>query len=194
MANATKKKFSFVNIVFFVIFGVLTGVLWAYLCPIPLIPGAVHFRTFAFIIPVIGYLFGPVTGFFAGYIGTIVWALLSGNFIALHSPLTDGITVGLSAALPALIHLKGGKVDLMSLLEKGKKGKFIGVSLLWSLLFGVLMILTTSLSLSYFAGLDYWFCVIWIGIADVVPIALTPFIVMWLAPLMKNVRTLVPYV
>ena len=194
MANATKKKFSFVNIVFFVIFGVLTGVLWAYLCPIPLIPGAVHFRTFAFIIPVIGYLFGPVTGFFAGYIGTIVWALLSGNFIALHSPLTDGITVGLSAALPALIHLKGGKVDLMSLLEKGKKGKFIGVSLLWSVLFGVLMILTTSLSLSYFAGLDYWFCVIWIGIADVVPIALTPFIVMWLAPLMKNVRTLVPYV
>ena len=194
MANATKKKFSFVNIVFFVIFGVLTGVLWAYLCPIPLIPGAVHFRTFAFIIPVIGYLFGPVTGFFAGYIGTIVWALLSGNFIALHSPLTDGITVGLSAALPALIHLKGGKVDLMSLLEQGKKGKFIGVSLFWSVLFGVLMILTTSLSLSYFAGLDYWFCVIWIGIADVVPIALTPFIVMWLAPLMKNVRTLVPYV
>ncbi len=194
MANATKKKFSFVNIVFFVIFGVLTGVLWAYLCPIPLIPAGVHFRTFAFIIPVIGYLFGPVTGFFSGYIGTIVWALLSGNFIALHSPLTDGITVGLSAALPALIHLKGGKVDLMSLLEKGKKGKFIGVSLLWSLLFGVLMILTTSLSLSYFAGLDYWFCVIWIGIADVVPIALTPFIVMWLAPLMKNVRTLVPYV
>lgn len=36
-----KKKLSFVNIVFFVVFGVLTGVLWAYLCPIPLIPGAV---------------------------------------------------------------------------------------------------------------------------------------------------------
>ena len=179
MANANTKKFSFVNIVFFVIFGVLTGVLWAYLCPIPLIPGAVHFRTFAF---------------FSGYIGTIVWALLSGNFIALHSPLADGITVGLSAALPALIHLKGGKVDLMSLLEPGKKGKFIGMSLLWSVLFGVLMILTTSLSLSYFAGLEYTYCIIWIGIADVVPIALTPFVVMWLAPLMKNVRTLVPYV
>ena len=193
MAN-TKKKFSFVNIVFFVIFGVLTGVLWAYLCPIPLIPGAVHFRTFAFIIPVIGYLFGPVTGFFAGYIGTIVWALLSGNFIALHSPLTDGITVGLSAALPALIHLKGGKVELMSLLEKGKKGKCIGTCMFWSLLFGVLMILATSLSLSYFTGLEYTYCALWIGIADVVPIALTPFVVMWLAPLMKNVRTMVPYV
>lgn len=52
-----KKKLSFVNIVFFVVFGVLTGVLWAYLCPIPLIPGAVHFRTFAFIPVAIGYLF-----------------------------------------------------------------------------------------------------------------------------------------
>ena len=193
MANAKTKKFSFVNIVFFVIFGALTGILWAYLCPIQLIPG-VHFRTFAFIIPVIGYLFGPVTGFFSGYIGTIVWALLSGCFIALHSPLTDGITVGLSAALPALVHLKGGKVDLMSLLEPGKKGKFIGMSLLWSVLFGVLMILTTSLSLSYFAGMEYTYCILWIGIADVVPIALTPFVVIWLAPLMKNVRTLVPYV
>ena len=56
------------------------------------------------------------------------------------------------------------------------------------------MILTTSISLSYFAGLEYGFCVLWIGIADVVPIALTPFFVMWLAPLLKIVRTAVPYV
>ncbi|HJC22612.1 MAG TPA: aminotriazole resistance protein [Candidatus Eisenbergiella merdavium] len=187
-----KKKLSFVNIIFFVVFGVLTGVLWAYLCPIPLIPGAVHFRTFAFIIVVIGYLFGPVTGFFSGYIGTIVWALLSGNFIPLHSPLADGITVGLSAALPALVHMRGKK-DLLALIDEGK-GKFIGLSLFWSLLFGVLMILTTSLSLSYFAGLEYSYCVIWIGIADVVPIALTPFVVLLLAKRMKNIRNIVPYI
>ena len=191
--NIAKKKLSFVNIIFFVVFGVLTGVLWAYLCPIPLIPGAVHFRTFAFIIVVIGYLFGPVTGFFSGYIGTIVWALLSGNFIPLHSPLTDGISVGLSAALPALIHLRGGKRDLLEVINEGK-GKFIGVSLFWSVLFGVLMILTTSISLSYFAGLKYTYCVIWIGIADVVPIALTPFVVLLLAKRMKNIRNIVPYV
>ena len=186
------KKFSFVNIIFFVVFGVLTGVLWAYLCPIPLIPGAVHFRTFAFIIVVIGYLFGPVTGFFAGYIGTIVWALLSGNFIPLHSPLADGITVGLSAALRALIHTHNGKKDLLKLIEN--KGKFIGVSLFWSILFGVLMILTTSISLSYFTGLEYTYCIIWIGIADVVPIALTPFVVLLLAKRMKNIRNIVPYI
>ena len=189
-----KKKFSFVNIVFFVVFGVLTGVLWAYLCPIPLIPGAVHFRTFAFIIPAIGYLFGPVTGFFAGYIGTLVWALLSGNFIPLHSPLADGITVGLSAALPALIHLKNGKVDLMELIKKENRGRFILISELLCVGFGVAMILSTSASLSYFAGLDYWWCVMWIGIADVVPIALCPFVVMWLAPKMQNLRSQLPWV
>lgn len=188
-----KKKLSFVNIVFFVVFGVLTGVLWAYLCPIPLIPGAVHFRIFAFIPVAIGYLFGPVTGFFSGYIGTVVWALLSGSFIPLHSPLTDGITVGLSAALPALIHLRAGKTDLLSVIEKGK-GKFIGVSLLWSLLFGVLMILTTSISLSYFTEFTYVYCIFWIGIADVVPIALTPFVILLLAKRMKNIRNIVPYV
>lgn len=188
-----KKEITFVNIIFFVVFGVLTGVLWAYLCPIPLIPGAVHFRTFAFIIPVIGYLFGPVTGFFAGYIGTIVWALLSGNFIPLHSPLTDGITVGLSAALPAFIHLKNGQLDLIKLIEENKK-KFIFTSLGLCVLFGVLMILTTSISLSYFAGLEYTFCVLWIGIADVVPIALAPFVVILLAKRMKNIRNIAPFI
>lgn len=188
-----KREITFVNIIFFVVFGVLTGVLWAYLCPIPLIPGAVHFRAFAFIIPVIGYLFGPVTGFFAGYIGTIVWALLSGNFIPLHSPLTDGITVGLSAALPALIHLKNGKLDLLQLIEENKT-RFILKSLGLCVLFGVLMILTTSISLSYFAGLEYTFCVLWIGIADVVPIALAPFVVVLLAKRMKNIRNIAPFI
>lgn len=184
-----KSKITFVNIIFFAIFGVLTGVLWAYACPIPLIPGAVHFRTFAFLITAIGFLFGPVTGFFAGYIGTLVWALLSGNFIPLHSPLTDGITVGLSAALPALIMLRGGK-KLDDLIKN--KGKFIATSMFWSILFGVAMILTTSISLSYFTGLGYGYCVLWIGIADVVPIALTPFVVLLLQPRLKKVQTLIP--
>lgn len=186
-----KKKFTFVNIIFFVIFGVLTGVLWAYGSPIPLIPGAVHFRTFAFIICVIGFLFGPVTGFFAGYIGTLVWSLLGGYFIAPHTLLTDGITVALSAALPAWVMLRGGK-SLDELIVK--KGQFIGKSLFWCLLFGCLMILTTSLSLSFFTGLDYWYCVVWIGIADVVPIALTPFVVLLLAPRLKRIQTIIPKV
>lgn len=183
-----KKKFTFVNIIFFVLFGVFTGVLWAYGSPIPLIPGAVHFRTFAFIIVTIGFLFGPVTGFFSGYIGTLVWSLLGGYFIAPHTLLADGITVGLSAALPAVVMLRGKKLeDLIT-----NKGKFIGVCMFWSVLFGCLMILSTSLSLAYFTGLDYWYCVVWIGIADVVPIAITPFAVLLLAPRLKKVQTIIP--
>lgn len=185
-----KKKFTFVNIIFFVIFGVLTGVLWAYGSPIPLIPGAVHFRTFAFIIPVIGFVFGPVTGFFAGYIGTLVWSLLGGYFIAPHTLLADGITVALSAALPALVMTRKHTLDELLV----NKASFIAKSLFWSLLFGCLMILTTSLSLSFFTGLEYWYCVIWIGIADVVPIAFTPFVILLLAPRMKRVQTIIPRV
>jgi energy-coupling factor transport system substrate-specific component len=184
-----KPRFTFVNIIFFVIFGVLTGVLWAYASPIPLIPGAVHLRTFAFIIPAIGFLFGPVSGFFAGYIGTLVWSLLGGYFIAPHTLLADGITVGLSAALPAYFMLKNKSLDEWL---KGSKGKFIGISMFWSVLFGILMILSTSLSLSYFTGLGYWYCVVWIGIADVAPIALTPFIVLLLAPRLKKLQTILP--
>lgn len=186
--SETKKKITFVNIIFFVIFGVLTGVLWAYGSPIPLIPGAVHFRTFAFIIPVIGFIFGPVSGFFAGYIGTVVWALLGGYFIAPHTLFADGITVALSAALPSFVMTRHKTLDELL----ANKVKFIWTSLFWSLLFGCLMILTTSISLSFFAGLGYWYCVIWIGIADVVPIALTPFVVLLLQPRLKKLQTIIP--
>lgn len=188
MANS-KPKFTFVNIIFFVLFGVLTGVLWAFANPIPLIPGAVHLRIFAFLVTSIGFLFGPVTGFFSGYIGTIVWALISGNFIPLHSPLTDGIMVGLSAALPALIMV--GKKKLDEVLEK--KGTFIWKCILWCVLSGILMIVVTSASLAFFTGMDYWFCVFWIGIADIAPLIVTPFVVLLLAPRLKRLQTIVPY-
>jgi energy-coupling factor transport system substrate-specific component len=74
------------------------------------------------------------------------------------------------------------------------KAAFIWKSLFWSLLFGCLMILATSLSLSFFTGLGYWYCVVWIGIADVVPIALTPFVVVLLAPRLKRIQTIIPRV
>lgn len=186
--STSTKKFTYVNIIFFVIFGVLTGVLWAYGSPIPLIPGAVHFRTFAFIIPAIGFLFGPISGFFAGYIGTVVWALLGGYFIAPHTLLADGITVGLSAALPAYVMLRNTNLEQII----ANKKQFIVKCLFWSVLFGCLMILATSVSLAYFTGLDYWYCVLWIGIADVVPIAITPFVVLPLAPRLKKIQTMIP--
>ena len=186
-----KSKVSFVNIIFFVIFGVLTGVLWFYGSPIPLIPGSVSLRTFAFMAPAIGFLFGPVSGFFSGYIGTLVWSLLAGTFIPLHTPLTDGITVGLSGALPVVLTIGARKLE--DVIADGK-GKFIVKSIIMSVLCGAAMILTTSLSLSFFTGLEYLWCVMWIGIADIAPLILVPFIVMLLAPRLKRVQTIIPKV
>jgi energy-coupling factor transport system substrate-specific component len=82
----------------------------------------------------------------------------------------------------------------MSLLVPGQRGKFVLVSELLCVGFGIAMILSTSASLAYFAGLDYWWCVMWIGIADVVPIALCPFVVMWLAPKIQNLRGQIPWI
>lgn len=188
MGNSNQaKNFSFINVIFYIIFGVLCGILWAYASPIPLIPGAVMLRLFAFLAPAIGILFGPVSGFFAGYLGTIVWALLTGNFIPLHTPLTDGIMVGLSAVLPALILTRG-----RALKDVPKQKWFVFKCILWSVIGGAIMILVTSLSLSYFAKLDYWFCVIWIGIADIAPLIITPFVVMLLAPRLDKIQTIIP--
>jgi energy-coupling factor transport system substrate-specific component len=95
-----KSKVSFVNIVFFVIFGVLTGVLWFYGSPIPLIPGAVMLRTFSFLAPAIGFLFGPVSGFFAGYIGTLFGRFWPAPLSRCTTPLADGITWACPARCP----------------------------------------------------------------------------------------------
>ena len=74
----------------------------------------------------------------------------------------------------------------------GSKGKLFGFSMFLSVPFGTAMIFSTSISLSYFTGLGYWYCVIWIGIADVAPIALTPFFVLLLAPRLKKLQTIIP--
>lgn len=182
-------KATAINIFLYIAFGILTGILWAYLCPIPLIPGSVHFRTFAFVAPVLGYFFGPTAGFLSGYVGTIIWALLSGNFILLHSPLVDGIMVGLSAALPAYFHLQNGSIELNKLIEDNKRA-FILKSLCLSVFFGILMVLITSISLSLFTGLDYTYCILWIGIADVAPIALAPFAIVFFAGKMTRCKSL----
>lgn len=91
------------GVVFGVLTGVLTGVLWAYLNPVPIIPGMIHLRLFSFIPPVVGIIFGMKAGFFSGYIGTVVWGLLAGTFIPIHSLIGDGIGVGLTGVIMIII-------------------------------------------------------------------------------------------
>ncbi len=169
-----KKGISSTNIVFWVIWGVLTGVLWTYANPIPLVPGVIHLRIFAFLPPVLGILFGPWSGFAAGYIGTIVWSLLSGTFIAAHSLLIDGIMVGFTGLLPAVM-VRGGR----GLDEIANDASVIWKSALWCTISGVIMVAAVSASLSILGIFDFWWAMLWLGISDIAPLIVgTPILVM----------------
>ncbi len=74
----------------------VTGFLWAVWNPVPIIPGAIHLRIFAFLIGVWGIVIGRGTGFLTGYFGGIVWAWQGGYFSFFHRHVADGIWVGLA--------------------------------------------------------------------------------------------------
>jgi energy-coupling factor transport system substrate-specific component len=165
------------NIVFWSIWGGLTGVLWAYVNPISLVPGIIHFRTFAFIPAITGILFGPRSGFLSGYIGTIVWSLLAGTFIPAHSLLAGGIMAGFTGFLPAVMVGRGRTFQ-----EMAADKTIIWTSASWSLIAGVVMLLTVSASLSILKIFDFGWALIWIGISNIAPMVIgTPLLVKFLA-------------
>lgn len=177
------------SIVFWVVFGVLTGVLWAYVNPIALVPGVIHLRIFAFMPAVVGIIFGPKTGFFSGYIGTVVWALLAGTFLPAHSLLADGIMVGFTGWLPAMMVGRG-----RTLKELGHDKSVIVKSALWSLVAGVIMIVIACASLDLLGIFDFWWSVLWIGISDVPPLVIgTPILVVFLARRLEKMQTMIPW-
>lgn len=116
--NKKKRSNPVFSIVFSVIWGVITGVLWAYANPIQLVPGIIQWRIFAFLPPVIGILFGSISGFILGYLGSVVRGLLAGTFIPAHTLLVDGIMVGLTGLVLALF--VGNKYTLEELATSKK--------------------------------------------------------------------------
>ncbi len=173
------------SIIYGVVFGVLTGVLWAYLNPVPIIPGMIHLRLFSFIPPVVGIIFGMKAGFCSGYIGTVVWGLLAGTFIPVHSLIGDGIGVGLTGLIPAM--MVGAKYSLSDIAEKNS---LMWKSLFWSVLAGVIMIIISCGSLAILGIFDFWWGVFWIGVADIPTICLTPVIAKYLAKKLQNVNSI----
>jgi energy-coupling factor transport system substrate-specific component len=79
----------------------ITGVGFLLTAPIPLIPGAIHWRILAFLPCIFGILFGPAIGFISGAIGNTLWALLGGYF-NIATPIFDLIGVGLTGLIPGL--------------------------------------------------------------------------------------------
>lgn len=136
------------------ILGALTGVLWATFNPIQLAPG-IHLRLFAFFIPVFGILFGRATGFVSGYVATMVWAQLSGLFVPFHSPIVDGIFVGLTGWIPAFL-IRGTKTnqELQADIQSRGRAWYIETALV-CLYAGLFMSVFVGVSLEATIGLPF---------------------------------------
>lgn len=136
--------------------GAFTGYLWAIFNPIQLAP-FIHLRIFAFLIPVFGLVLGRGTGFISGYVASIVWALTSGLFVPLHTPLADGILVGLTGWLPAM--LLAGDKSRRELLASMSGSRFWGFYLKSAVVLlgtGLIMALGVAASLQLTAGIPFW--------------------------------------
>lgn len=102
----------------------LTGAGFLLTAPIPLIPGAIHWRVLAFLPCIFGILFGPATGFLSGAIGNTLWALLGGYFNP-ATPIFDLVGVGLTGLIPGFftrpedaLTAKGlGKITVISFIS-----------------------------------------------------------------------------
>lgn len=80
----------------------ITGIGFLLTAPIPLIPGAIQLRVLAFLPVIFGVLFGWRTGFIAGGVGNLMWALLGGYFNP-ATPVFDLVGVGLTGLIPGYL-------------------------------------------------------------------------------------------
>ena len=155
-----------------------TGVLWAYANPIQLVPGVIQWRIFAFLPPLIGILLGWRSGFICGYLGTIIWSLLAGTFIPMHSLVIDGIMVGLTGMVPALL-FNPAKTTF----NRGTLLKIAAVCLV----VGLVMVAAVSTSLAYLGIFPFWWAVLYLGLSDIVPMLIgTPLLVVPALKILKS--------
>ncbi|MCM2502796.1 aminotriazole resistance protein [Aureimonas altamirensis] len=155
-----------------------TGVLWAYANPIQLVPGVIQWRIFAFLPPLVGILLGWKSGFICGYLGTIVWSLLAGTFIPAHSLIVDGIMVGLTGLVPALLFDPARtKFDMPTLVKLAAT----------CLIVGLVMVVAVSASLAWLGIFPFWWAVMYLGLSDIVPMLIgTPLLVRPAIKLLKS--------
>ncbi len=89
------------GIAYMAVTSAITGVGFLLTAPIPLIPGAIHWRVLAFLPCLFGVMFGPVIGFVSGALGNTLWAIIGGYFNP-ATPVFDLIGVGLTGLIPGL--------------------------------------------------------------------------------------------
>lgn len=155
------------------VLGALTGLLWVTWNPVKIVPPYIHLRVFSFFIPLIGILFGRGTGFVAGYVATLVWAPLAGAFVPLHSPIADGIFVGLTGWIPAYL-LRGDRTnaELLEQIQENSRAWYLKCAIV-NLFAGLFMSFFVAFSLEVTTPLPFWLSFWAIGvISDTGPMIL----------------------
>lgn len=154
----------------------ITGVGFLLTAPIPLIPGAIHWRVLAFLPCVFGILFGPKIGFVSGAIGNTLWALLGGYF-NIATPIFDLIGVGLTGFIPgALVHP-----------EELEKRKGLLKAAIVSTVAGFIMVPIVAVGFEWAGVAPFAQAVYLLILSDIPPILVgTPIVVAALYPLLRQ--------
>jgi energy-coupling factor transport system substrate-specific component len=154
----------------------ITGVGFLLTAPIPLIPGAIHWRVLAFLPCVFGILFGPKIGFISGAIGNTLWALLGGYF-NIATPIFDLLGVGLTGFIPgALVHP-----------EELEKKKGLLKAAIVSTVAGFIMVPIVAIGFEWAGVAPFTQAIYLLVLSDIPPILVgTPIVVAVLYPLLKQ--------
>lgn len=178
-----------------VIYGLLLGAImagvsaftWFVLSPIPIIPGAVHLRTFAFVPGLVALLFGRGIGFMAGYFGSIFWAVTAGYWILPHTPVIDGVAVGLFTGwiIAAILRGSMNKKELLMHITNNRWMWIVKCALV-NLVAGLVMsfFVGASLNVTTAGAVPWWAGFFSIGIlSDTIPMVI--FTAFFAEPLLR---------
>jgi len=150
----------------------VTGVGFLLTAPIPLIPGAIHWRVLAFLPCAFGILFGPIIGFLSGAIGNTLWALLGGYFNP-ATPIFDLVGVGLTGLIPGLLVKP----------EESSTSKGLVKATIVSFVSGVIMVPIVAIGFDWVGVAPFIPACVMLALSDLPPILVgTPIVVRAVAP------------
>ena len=164
----------------------LTGYLWAVWNPVPILPPFIHLRIFSFLICVWGIVFGRATGFLTGYFGGMVWALVGGYFVLVHTPVADGFWVGLMTGWFVSVFVRRGRSreELLAHIDE-HRWAYYGRCAIAGLIGGLVMSFGVALSLKMTSTLSWWASFWAIGVlSDTLPM------IIWTGPVSEAVLRL----
>jgi len=153
-----------------------TGVGFLLTAPIPLIPGAIHWRVLAFLPCIFGILFGPRIGFISGAIGNTIWAVLGGYF-NIATPIFDLIGVGLTGLIPGLFVRP----------EETHNLKGLAKATFFATLSGIIMIPIVAVGFQWAGVSPFGPAVYFLAVSDMPPIIVgTPIALALVAPVLRS--------